>query len=62
MSSRSRSVASSCHPWWRVAGFRDGSVMNARKTDGFLALTKSLLRLMTNRQKTHCGNDRKLAR
>jgi hypothetical protein len=33
----------------------------ARKTDGFLAVPKGRPGLIGNRQKTHCGNDRKLA-
>ena len=50
-----------CRPWWRAAGLRDWSVMNARKTSGFLVVAPSRLAEAKCRTETRCGNDRQLA-
>ena len=50
-----------CRPWWRAAGLRDWSVMNARKTSGFLVVAPGRLAAARRRGETRCGNDRQLA-
>ena len=56
-----RSQPASCRPWRRAAGFRDGSVMNARKTDGFLASMPGRLVAMKLGKKTRCENHHQIA-